>query len=297
MDGLGQLIFILVIIVFSVVDAISRNQKKKQRMEEMEREEGVEGSSRPLPTPQGRARERRDERREMRREANRESEHRRVESAPARTVGGEPLGEQEEPEERVTADTLVPEDLWAILTGQTPPSRERQGPSEAPGSGPESTPRRESAPHSRPSEPEPTPSGEEASTRRSDRWMTGVGGREDSDRWGAGLEAEIEGAPSIYADEAKVYATIDDSIWSRMEDISSGELGDGRGRVQGEEGEEPLRRRRGFGGRNTSRYLEPIASGGLEGLRSAVVLRELGASFFFKRHPHCVAKTPLPAGK
>lgn len=103
--------------------------------------------------------------------------------------------------------------------------------------------------------------------------MSGVGGRDESDRWDAGTKAEMEGAPSIYEDEARVYAAIDDSVWSGLEDITAGELGDGRGRTQGAS-EEPMRQGKAAGGRS-ARYVKMVSAGGVEGLRTGMVLREV----------------------
>ena len=103
-------------------------------------------------------------------------------------------------------------------------------------------------------------------TRRSSRWMKGVGGREDSSRWTEGMEEE----------EKRVY-TLPPEPWESLEDITTGEISDGRGQVQ-ESVEGPTgagvesRRRRGSGRGAYTRLLE---TGKIEDLRKAVVLREV----------------------
>lgn len=104
MDGLFELVFILIIVIASIADAMGRKRKKRRRMEEMEREDaGSTGS---------------------RREAD--YEHRSPDQSPSdRTAGGV---SGHETEERETADQMVPEDFWAILTGEAPPEKkESQG--------------------------------------------------------------------------------------------------------------------------------------------------------------------------
>ncbi len=276
---MGQFIFVLVLIAFSVIDAASRKKQQRGRMDEMETEEGGDGvdtgprSRRPGP------RERREIRRDARRELDRPSEHRTVSTAPSPDSSGwaggaDPIdehpapyrgGEREEPaeeEERVTADSLVPEELWAILTGQPVP--ERPAPPRAPkpstAAGYPGSPGTETVPQ------EATPTSE-PTTRRSDTWMSGVEGREASERWTSGSTREV---PAFDPGEASIYAEIEEP-WGDLEDITAGELGDGKGHAQeGEKGSA----RRGRGGRS-ARYLAPLTEGGREGLRSAVVMQEV----------------------
>lgn len=102
-NGLLQLLFLGLLILASVFDAVGRRRKRRRRMEEMEREEaaghgegaGV-GTSAPWPADPGSVPE----------EASTPSPRETPAPAGARTGG------------RETADSMVPDDLWAILTGE-----------------------------------------------------------------------------------------------------------------------------------------------------------------------------------
>lgn len=87
-EGFGQLVFILLIMAAAAFDAMARNRKKRERMDEMDQEEaegrGAEGHAGTTAT-----RER-------------------------------PSGPPADEGERRTADQMIPEDFWAILTGQAP---------------------------------------------------------------------------------------------------------------------------------------------------------------------------------
>lgn len=116
-DGIFQLLFLGLLILASVFDAVGRRRKRRKRMEEMEREEAAgegegagAGTSARWPADPGSAPE----------DAGTPSP--RETPAPAGTRAGG----------RETADSMVPDDLWAILTGE-----ERSG--EGRGEGP-STP-------------------------------------------------------------------------------------------------------------------------------------------------------------
>ncbi|MEX2527225.1 MAG: hypothetical protein WEA09_06255 [Gemmatimonadota bacterium] len=93
-DGLLQLLFFAFIIVASMVDAATRNKKKKERMEQMEREEASEAGG----------------------EGG-------VAAPPRRTPDRRPQGAEASGED--TADSMLPDDLWSILTGQDPSTRRR----------------------------------------------------------------------------------------------------------------------------------------------------------------------------
>ncbi len=105
-DGLFELVFILLIVVASIVDAIGRSRKKQRRMEEMEREDegGVAAPSE-------------------------EPSYGQAEESGATVASSRTSGPESEVEgERETADRMVPEDFWAVLTGEAPPSElEREG--------------------------------------------------------------------------------------------------------------------------------------------------------------------------
>lgn len=245
MEGLGQLVFILIIIIAAMLDAIGRSRKRQRRMEEMEREEG---------------------------------------EAEAAGEGWLDTGEaptRAEQEERETADAMVPDDLWAILTGQAP--------AEAP---PERQPREE--PPRRPHIPAPVPGdryvtrdeeeepAEEAppATRRGAGWMEGLD-REERRR--------TEEAPSpsdeVLAEEAAVYG-LPGEPWGEIEDISAGEIGRGADLeldvAEGEE-ERPARRR----AKAASPYVDLLQSGDRGDLRKAIVLSEvLGTPAGFRRIGH-----------
>jgi hypothetical protein len=321
-DGLFELLFIAVFILAAIFDAVARSRGKRRRMEEMEAEEeaahGMGLPSGDTATPQGSressreaARARREERREARRrewEQRREEAEARRDAAEAerrgrdvgREVGsaaGSGAGAEAGAGERETADAMVPDDLWAILTGQpraprTPESspREAQGeaPREARGSGDrgKEPPSQVGAGTPPPlSRPGPGPSSPSPETRRSSRWMEGVGGRGDSDRWSRGATQPEE---RIGAEERRAY-DLPPSPWGTMEDISAGEISDGGGRVQtaGPDQDEPRGRGRrpsvhagayakgGAGAEGAGRYARLLTSANLEDLRTAIVLREV----------------------
>ncbi len=328
MDGLFELLFIAVFILAAIFDAVARSRGKRRRMEEMEaaEEEAADGMDLPsgdTATSQGSressreaARARREERREARRrewEQRREEAEARKGAAEAerrgRDVGreaGSGTGSGEGAEagagERETADAMVPDDLWAILTGQpraprTPESSPREAQGEAPrdagGSGAPGTeaprtdpPSRVGAGTSPPlSRPGPGAPSSPPETRRSSRWMEGVGGRGDSDRWSRGASQPEE---RIGAEERRAY-DLPPSPWGAMEDISAGEISDGGGRVQtaGPDPDEPRGRGRrpsihagayakgAAGAEGAGRYTRLLTGANLEDLRTAIVLREV----------------------
>jgi hypothetical protein len=312
-EGLFQLLFILFFIVAAIFDAVARSRGKRRQMEEMETEEGAQDAEataqadRADPEAAKRRRaeraqarwERMEQQRRDRRKApdgrGRETDARAEtrESRDRPHMGeavGQGRGEGAAEPERQTADSMVPDDFWAILTGQTPSSRSE--PEAEPQLEPEDVAFSEAEPPREPGIPAPvasdrwtagsrsgarTPRAPEPplETRRSSRWMEGVGGREDSSRWTKGMDEE----------EKRVY-TLPPEPWEALEDITAGEISDGRGRVQGSvEGGAAAggagRRRRGSGRGAYTRLLE---TGEIEDMRKAIVLREvLGTPVGFRK--------------
>jgi hypothetical protein len=111
MDFPVEILFVLFFLLASILDAVGRSRKKKQRMEDMERaeEEGGEGSM-------GRARSSRTP-----------GERSAATSAPAPRMKPRPTVSSPRPTStpRETADSMIPPDLWEILTGTPAPSRPR----------------------------------------------------------------------------------------------------------------------------------------------------------------------------
>jgi hypothetical protein len=289
-EGFGQFVFLLIILGAAAFDALGRNKKKRQRMEEMEREEAEEGgvatAERPRPSDR----------------------YSRAPDAPEqpREVSGE----------RETADSMIPDDFWAILTGQTPveveaPSPESRRQTEertqkedraaerstrdgtgaqewrGPGSAQEDyRPRRSTEdPPLRPHIPAPVPS-DRYSSRPAAEADSGAPTRRGS-AWMEGLERPAPGAEddAIREQEAAVYGSLGDP-WGNLEDISTGEIDDDTELVGGiGEGEYGLARRRRP--RGTSPYTEFLESGNREDLKKAIVLKEvLGAPAGFREIGH-----------
>lgn len=229
-DGIFTLIFILLVVFMSVVDAIGRKRQKGRRMEEMEREEEA-------------ARKRRAQR--------------GAGPAASRERPGPAEAEPEEAE-RETADQMVPDEFWAILTGQEPPTREEP---------PADTPPREPeipapVPDDRMSDGRTPGTPSPRKTRRSAAWMEGIEGREEPDR----------AQTPIAQDEEAAYGGLGDP-WGELGDISEGDVTGRRPVPTGGPavaGTGLARRRR-----RQSRYTEMLESGTREDLRKAVVLREV----------------------
>ncbi|MEX0856450.1 MAG: hypothetical protein WD056_02665 [Gemmatimonadota bacterium] len=99
MDGGFEVMFVLILVVASILDAVARGQKKKRRMEEMDREEQGEDASDPVATID-----------EEDRWSGRPSDVSREVDAPSASRGSE--------ERRETSDSMIPQDFWAILTGE-----------------------------------------------------------------------------------------------------------------------------------------------------------------------------------
>ena len=121
-DGIFQLLFLGLLILASVFDAVGRRRKRRRRMEEMEREEKAgdgegagAGTSARWPGDPGSVPE----------EASTPSPREAPAPAGARTGG------------RETADSMVPDDLWAILTGEERAGEGQGGGVSAPGQIPE----------------------------------------------------------------------------------------------------------------------------------------------------------------
>jgi len=297
-EGVGQLVFILIIMAAAALDAMGRNRKKRQRMEEMDREEAEGGTAtrtRPGQGPAG---------------------------------GGPAQGGQE----RETAETMVPEDFWAILTGQAPvetepdtgreeeegwqaerrrqaearrdeaPSREGTGAEDYRVRGSESdysAPGSTQDPPRRPHIPMPVPS-DRYTEREQTTTQAPASGEDDSPvtrrgaRWMEGIERTAE-EDAIRAQEAAAYGDLDEP-WGRLEDIAAGERDIAAGEIDLEEGitdaigmgerEQTVvgRRRRA---RATSAYTRLLETGDLEDLRKAIVLKEvLGSPAGFRSIGH-----------
>jgi hypothetical protein len=287
MDGLFQILIIGLFIVASIFDAVTRGKKKqeqKDRMKAEEAREAGEGTTRPRPPrpapgtapprPSGAGTTIRPPDRARGGEDAREP----VGSGRAKAPTGAPKAE----ERRTAADELIPEDFWAILTGQAPARREPEPEAEGRALEPEppvrpevpvpvpsdrysgprgrmstrekGKPAAKSVPVRTPEVSTPTVSDPDSlPTRRSSRWMEGLG---------KGKAAPRRPDPM-------------DEPWGRFEDISKGEISDGEGSVQGAvdldgHGDAQLR-----AGVSDSPHVRLLASGRKEDLRSAIVLREV----------------------
>jgi hypothetical protein len=279
-EGFFTLLFIFFMILVSVMDAVGRKKKKQRRMEQMEQAEEESSADR------GRGGVDRGDAR-----------------APtaARNVPGSE-GDVAEGSDRETADAMVPEDFWAILTGQPRPEKpeaevpaemgsrsgdsgERGGFAGVPLPETDQMGRRsEPAPPEEPRIPAPVPGGrmsssasqrqtpDAAPTRRSARWMEGVD-EAAQDRGTGDL---------IQAEEALVYADMDEP-WDDLEDITAGDLTteDKPSGARPGSGARKPRPRRGGPARPYTEFLE---SGNVEDLRKAIVLREvLGRPVAFRQ--------------
>lgn len=289
MDGLFEIVFILIFAVAAVLDSISRKKKKRDRMEEMEKNDPPDA------------------------EVGWEEPEEAVQtmgSAPRDSQkGGEPA--------RETADSMVADDFWAILTGQPRQSGAEEGPSAGMSES-------EGAPDSLSDRARSIRSGEGRGASDEGRGQAGEGrkvprtrrpgtaasasdsldrssldawdeqGRRSDpdppeealipmpsplDRYSGGADDE----DAIARQEAELYSEMDEP-WSDMADISHGQIGDGTGGADeiadGEGrsggtgargGRTSARRRRG----RSARYTRLLESGSTEDLRKAVVLREV----------------------
>jgi hypothetical protein len=109
-DGFVQFLFVVILIFASLLDAVSRG-KRKRRGPTGELPPEEEGATRPpvrTPRPTRAPTTRRP------------AGTRRAGDAPTRPTEAQGGGG---PADRETADTLVPDELWAVLTGEAPPTR------------------------------------------------------------------------------------------------------------------------------------------------------------------------------
>ncbi len=279
MEGLFQILIIGLFIVASIFDAVSRNKKKQEQKERMKAEEAGEGAdvaTRPRPRPAQGTR------------ASGAGTTIRPPDGPRRSKA--PTGAGEGGDRTSAADELIPEDFWAILTGEAPARKEEPEPTWAPAPTTAS---------------EPSPEAEaEATTRRSSRWMEGLDDREGAGRAGGAPAAEEPvlagtrprpstsppgGTRSFPAPPPRPESPFarpapptrvagGDPMaepWGALGDISSGEIADGRGATLPSVdlyGEDGGRRRAGA---TDSPYVRLVASGRRGDLKSAIVLREV----------------------
>lgn len=276
-EGLFTLLFILFMVAAAVMDAVTRKRKRQQRMEEMEAEEPEDRwDGARTGGPRG--------------------------SPPAGVGDREGTGHTRDGE-RETADSMIPDDFWAILTGEDP--REREGPTAR--TSPPPTPPETAAPEeTRTVEPwrgsgeGPEPFDADKLGRRGDPdpfrephipmptpWDRMSVEKESADgpkeerstrrsaRWmegKRGREGSARWSEGIGAEEARVYQEIEEP-WGELEDIAAGDLtGPGEGRAQVVGAETTAQRRRTVGPRA---YTHLVESGDVEDLRKAVVLREI----------------------
>lgn len=235
-EGLFSLLFFGIFIVASIFDAVARSRRKKQRMEEMEREDGAVVAE----TEQGRP----DEYPEREWEApRRQPAEWEAPSGSTSESRSEPASEDGGAGERETADAMVPEDLWAVLTGQQRPSPRSEGPAPAGSSG-----RYAEDPPVEPRIPTPVPS-DRYGAGRTPRW----GGTRD--RPAAIGAAEIGGAgrPEVRP-AARAAGSMKRRAVSRLDDTIS---------------------LHSSSRRRPSPYTSNLRSGGRQGLREAVVLSEV----------------------
>jgi hypothetical protein len=289
-EGFLTLMFILFMVAASIMDAVGRRKKKQRRMEEMEAEEEaqMEGrASRPVSRQQGDRSE--PSQPEAYRQRRPEGDSRARDTGPSTTTtpGGGPQAEERDPE---SAETMVPEDLWAILTGQPPREREpqrtqprREGARSGDDQGSGRSPSTDPGPD--PQIPVPVPqdrmstgaskgSGagskeEDPPTRRSSRWMEGTRGRGESESWSAG--------GAIQEEEREAYGLAEEP-WGPIEGIASADLTEaGEGEIQQVSDGAAFQTSRP-GRRQTSadtRYTRLLTTGDVEDLRKAIVLREV----------------------
>ena len=267
-DGLFQLLFIIVILAASVLDAVARSRKKRERMEEMERQDeagewepvddGGEVATRdrsqpgrPIPENAGRApREVSDD-------------------APA------PVARQE----RETSDSMVPDDLWAILTGEQRAPRPQPRPVES--SGREdpaaiasrrtegalgSEVERQPAPPGRPPILSPMP------PRRGETKTPAPGWRDRLQQRGSATRRSQLPPPVEVPGESEVYREIEEP-WSSLPDITVGEIGEDDRVLPDGEGGGRMGQRTRVGSR--SAYTRLLESGKPGDLRQAIVLSEI----------------------
>jgi hypothetical protein len=135
MDIPFELLFVLFFLLASVLDAVGRSRKKRERIEEMEREEQADAEG-PVTIARGGTgqvpsgtRAPSKPRAPVEPRAPSRTRAPSPERASPRTM--EPYRTKAETPPRETADSMIPSELWEILTGVPAPSRPR-GPVEFP---------------------------------------------------------------------------------------------------------------------------------------------------------------------
>jgi len=295
-DGLFQFIFILMIVIASVVDAIARSRRKRGRIEEMEKDEAQEGAEDALPEDAevGAGPPRPQRRKEPALEGRSGS------GSTGEGVSG-PRGrempEYESPSSQgskkperdgETADRMVPADLWAILTGQPPPGQDPLPQSAPP---PEDEAREHDAPRPAPpptrDRPAPAPTGR-------DGVRTEPAGKGTQPRsWrrpSASPPVPSSKRRPVPEDLDDVFGTLEEP-WGDIPDIREGEISDDgeptdRSRAEDEPGKKPHAPRPQRTGSLGARSREWLRSGNRDDLRKAIVLREvLGPPVGSRRSP------------
>jgi len=267
-DGLFQLIFIIVILAASVLDAVARSRKKREQMDEMERQEEAADWE---PADDGDVVATRDPSRTGRPVPDTPDAARRdsPDDAPA------PVARQE----RETSDSMVPDDLWAILTGEQRAPRPQPRPVES--SGREdpaaiasrrtegalgSEVERQPPPPGRPPILSPMP------PRRGETETPVPGWRDRMQQRRSPTRRSQLPPPVTVPGEAEIYQGIEEP-WSSLPDITEGEIGeDDRMLLDGEGGGRMGQRTR-VGSR--SAYTRLLESGKPGDLRQAIVLSEI----------------------
>jgi hypothetical protein len=264
-DGLFQLFFIILIVAASVMDAVARNRKKKERMEEMERAEAEEGVPE-LEEDSGDILTRDSGDRDWSGTSSRGKQGRTSDDLQPYSFDGEMKepkeSEEAEPAPRETADAMVPDDLWAILTGESRAPRETETPPE-----PEEVKVKPPEPVRAEQDYRTAPGTARSPTPTSRRSEGRSGGRSDSVRRTPPPPVNVPG-------ESEVYQAIEEP-WGDIPDISIGEIrDDGTGADLGDSEGRALK----WGvrqGRDTSPYVELLKTGRSSDLRQAIVLSEV----------------------
>lgn len=264
-EGFVTILFILMFVAASIIDAVGRKKKRQRRMEEMEAEDSGEqwspessGPGRPPVAVED------DSDRYRRIPGGGQPDGDRYRRAPTTEVepssasAGAPASRERDAE---SAESMVPDDLWAILTGRAP-----QAPAPQPDPGPQIPVPTPGDRMSRSTLEGTAPEAEEETTRRSSRWMEGMSDRGVSDRW-------TERAEPVDLGEAEVYRQLEEP-WGKLEDISEGDLTEASSPLSPDDGEGVGRRPRLRGGSGTP-YTRLLETGSVNDLRKAVVLKEV----------------------
>ena len=112
-EGFVQLLFVLILMFASLLDVVGRGKRRRR---------GPTGEpSEDEPPPEVRRPQRRPQERQVPRAPRSDPTGAQTSTPPQGTETA--AGRRETADKRETADTLVPEDLWAILTGEAPPTR------------------------------------------------------------------------------------------------------------------------------------------------------------------------------